>query len=245
MPHKSVFRAGILALLTGLFLYWVVLVWIDSEHTCPQCFGQLAGLLLWFSGSLAGGGGLLLVRVAFRLLVPRPEFDRFRIFPGMMLQNVLPVPRYRPIPLLTEMPNFGLIYGAVLWILIFLFIIVEQRRSYHGLPIDLSTHELLLWHKSPWAETLSVYLGVGEKYYINGEPVSREALRARLQQELSRRAVWTVYFEADYDTLNMNAIYAMDVIQSLGAKLVWITPKVRQQLTQNHSHEVNSVAKAR
>ena len=42
--------------------------------------------------------------------------------------------------------------------------------------------------------------------------------------------VWTVYFEADQDTLNMNAIYAMDTIQGLGAKLVWITPKVREEL---------------
>jgi biopolymer transport protein ExbD len=71
---------------------------------------------------------------------------------------------------------------------------------------------------------------VGEKYYSNGHLVPREALRANLQRELNRRMVWTVYFEADGDALNMNAIYAMDTIQGLGAKLVWITPKVRQEL---------------
>jgi len=44
--------------------------------------------------------------------------------------------------------------------------------------------------------------------------------------------VWTVYFEADYDTMYMDAIYAMDTIRGLGAKLVWITPKVRRELQQ-------------
>ncbi len=44
--------------------------------------------------------------------------------------------------------------------------------------------------------------------------------------------VCTVYFEADYDTLNADAIYAMYTIQALGAKLVWITPKVREELQQ-------------
>jgi hypothetical protein len=42
--------------------------------------------------------------------------------------------------------------------------------------------------------------------------------------------VWTVYFEADFGTLNMDAIYAMDTIQGLGARLVWITPKVREEI---------------
>jgi hypothetical protein len=31
----------------------------------------------------------------------------------------------------------------------------------------------------------------------------------------------------------MDAIYAMDMIQGLGAKLVWITPKMREKLREN------------
>jgi biopolymer transport protein ExbD len=105
----------------------------------------------------------------------------------------------------------------------------------YGVPIDLRTRDFVGGGKSPWPETLSVYLAVGEKYYINGQPVPRDSLQARLQQELSHRVVWTVYFEADYDTLNMDAIYAMDTIQGLGAKLVWITPKVREELRQKQT----------
>jgi hypothetical protein len=37
--------------------------------------------------------------------------------------------------------------------------------------------------------------------------------------------VWTVYFEAHRDCTFEEAAYAMDTIQSLGAKVVWLTPK--------------------
>jgi hypothetical protein len=110
-------------------------------------------------------------------------------------------------------------------------VFTEPRHPY-GLPIKFRTHDSVIWTKSPWQETLGVYLAGGERYYINGQAVPREDLSARLRQELGHRAVWTVYFEADFDTLNMNAIYAMDTIQGLGANLVWITPKVREELQQ-------------
>lgn len=168
-------------------------------------------------------------------MTPRPRW-RFlreatlRLFPEVVPRNYLPLLRHRPMPLITHLPNFGLMYGAVLWILVFIFMIVTPQGQYYGLPIDLRTHDPVGWQKSPWQETLSVYLAVGEQYYVNGQLVSREDLRGRLKQDLDRRVVWTVYFEADHDTLNMNAIYAMDTIQGLGAKLVWITPKVREEL---------------
>jgi len=192
---------------------------------------ELAEILFWFSVSLAGAGGLLICRATGHILAQRWESSQsLRIFPSMALANVLPWRRHQPIPLIAKPPNFGLIYGAVLWILIFLFMIIKEPRHYQGLQIELRSRDSVIWQRSPWPETLSVYLGVGERYYINGHLVPREALRANLQRELNRRIVWTVYFEADGDALNMNAIYAMDTIQELGAKLVWITPKVRQEL---------------
>lgn len=227
MPPKTLFRAGVLTLLVGILLFWIP-IWLSLYS-----WSGLVPILFWFCLSLAGAGGLLILRAALSLLFPRGEPDRrFSMFPGMILRNVLTWRRHRPIPFITQLPNFGLIYGTVIWILIFLFMIFRAPRQSYGLPIDLQTHDFVVWGKSPWPETLSIYLAVGEKYYINGQPVPRDALRARLQQELSHRMVWTVYFEADYDTLNMNAIYAMDTIQGLGAKLIWITPKVREELRQ-------------
>jgi biopolymer transport protein ExbD len=157
-----------------------------------------------------------------------------RLFPEVVPRNHLRLLRHRPMTLITRLPNFGLMYGAVLWILVLFFMIFTGPGRSHGLPIELRTRYSLAGQKSSSQETLGVYLAVGEKYYVNGHLVSREGLGTKLKEELSRRADWTVYFEADHDTLNMNAIYAMDTIQGLGGKLVWITPKVREELQQKN-----------
>lgn len=231
MQPKSVLQAGVVALLLGIFLFWSITVLPRLGEIYPSYFLELSEVLFWFSVSLAGAGGLLICRAVGRTFAQRWRPSRsLRIFPSMALANVLPWHRHQPIPLIAKPPNFGLIYGAVLWILIFLFMITKEPRHCQGLQIELGSRDSVIWQKSPWPETLSVYLGPGEKYYINGQVVSRESLRSKLQQELNRRMVGTVYFEADGDVLNMDAIYAMDTIQGLGAKLVWITPKVRQEL---------------
>ena len=155
-----------------------------------------------------------------------------RLFPDVVPRNHLRLLRHRPMPLITRLPNFGLMYGAVLWVLVFFFMIFAGQGHYYGLPIELRTCYSLAGQESLSQETLGVYLAVGEKYYVNGQLVSRDDLGTKLQQELSHRADWTVYFEADHDTLNMNAIFVMDTIQGLGGKLVWITPKVREELQQ-------------
>jgi hypothetical protein len=43
------------------------------------------------------------------------------------------------------------------------------------------------------------------------------------------QAEWTVYFEAEPDTLYMDDVYAIDTIQACGAKVSWITPKMREE----------------
>lgn len=230
MQTKSPLQAGVVALLLGVFLFWSVPVLLRLDEIYPWGFYELTEVLFWFSVSLAGAGGLLICCAVGRTVAQRWESSRnLRIFPSMALTNVLPWHRHQPMPLPALLPNFGLIYSAVLWILVFLFMI-DEPRHYYGLQIELRSRDSAIWQKSPWPETLSVYLGPGEKYFINGRLVPREALRSNLQRELNRRMVWTVYFEADGDVLNMNAIYAMDTIQGLGAKLVWVTPKVRQEL---------------
>jgi len=38
-----------------------------------------------------------------------------------------------------------------------------------------------------------------------------------------------VYVEADADTRFMDTVYAIDTIQGLGGKVVWITPRTRAE----------------
>ena len=70
------------------------------------------------------------------------------------------------------------------------------------------------------------------QFYISGQKVERDTLGTKLNKELGRRAGWTVYFEAAPDDPFMDTAYVIDTVQGLRAKVVWITPKMREALNQ-------------
>jgi hypothetical protein len=51
----------------------------------------------------------------------------------------------------------------------------------------------------------------------------------KLREELRRRIVWTMYVEGDGDSAFEDTVFAMDAIQGLGGKVVWITPMIREE----------------
>ena|ERR1700722_1188536 len=231
MPTIELFRAGLITLLVGLLLFWCVPVWLPVAEVFPQNYDQLTFFCSWLFISIAGTGVLLLLRAALCAVSLRSQWNLpLRIFPDVALRNVLPWHRHPPSLLFTQLPGLGLLLSPLFSILMFFYSIYLQPTTSHGLPIHLSATDSVPLKNSPWQDTLSVYLAVGEKYYLNGKPVAREELGPKLREELSHRVVWTVYFEADYNTLNMDAIDAMDTIQGLGANILWITPQVRKNL---------------
>ena len=58
---------------------------------------------------------------------------------------------------------------------------------------------------------------------------NEKKLREKLVEELGRRVVWTVYVEADRDSLWQDTVFVMDTIRGLGADVCWITPKTREE----------------
>ncbi len=196
-----------------------------QTHTYPS---DPYASLIWLSLLSIGTGFVLLVRFWFREV--STEKPTLRIFPGMVVRNVLPLQRHRPMPLMTDLPNFGLVWGCILFIEMFIFMIVHPLTP-HGLLVNLRERNAVVWQKSPWPETLSVYVDGQRRFYVNGQPVLREELRAKLSEELGKRTVWIVYFEADGGCPYIDAVYSMDTIQGVGAKVVWITPQIREELT--------------
>jgi biopolymer transport protein ExbD len=63
-------------------------------------------------------------------------------------------------------------------------------------------------------------------------PRAARGIASGIEKELSRQMVWTVYVEADLNCSFEDVVHAMDRIQGLGAKLVWITPKTREEWKQ-------------
>jgi biopolymer transport protein ExbD len=178
-----------------------------------------------------GGTGLALSVVAGGY-VARSKLARAlapRIFPDMVLRNVTPITKHPPLRVIHEVPHWGLFCGAVLWIVVFFSVAYGPLPS-HGLFVSWRKPDAVVWEKSPWPDTLEVYVRTPPRFFVNGEEVNRNDLRSKLTEQLGRRAEWTVYLEADVDTAYRDAVYAMDVIQGCGAKLIWVTPQMREQL---------------
>jgi biopolymer transport protein ExbD len=198
-------------------------------YTPHSEFDEFGGFLQFVCIFLAGTGFLLVLRAIGAWILGRfIERRAPRMLPEMELRSVIRWKRHRPMPYIKTFPNFGLIYGFVLWILVFLFMMIRPMTP-KGLLVDFREHRAAAVEKSPWTETVSVYVDARRGFLVNGQPVRREALGARLRQQLSRQMVWTVYLEADSDCPFMDVVNAMDTIQGLGAKLVWITPKTREE----------------
>jgi biopolymer transport protein ExbD len=135
---------------------------------------------------------------------------------------------HRPMLRIKELPNFGMIYGFILGVVMFIFMILMPLPP-QGLMVDFREQNILGVEKSPWAETTSVYVDARKGFLVNGQPVKREESGAKLREKLEKQMVWTVYLEADNDCPYMDAVYAIDMIQGLGAKLIWITPRTRAE----------------
>jgi len=183
-----------------------------------------------------GGVGLALVLLGRSgwLASDIAEKQSMRMLPEVALRNVIPWKRHRPMALICDLSSFRVIWGGVIFIFSALFTIVAPLAQ-KGLLVDVREQKVVGVEKSPWTETVSVYVDARRGFLVNGQPVRREELEARLKKALSRQMVWTVYLEADPDCLFMDVVHAMDTIQGLGAKLVWITPKTREEWKQKNS----------
>jgi biopolymer transport protein ExbD len=224
MPPKTLAKAGIVAVVTAVLAVWVSGPLVE--------FGQTWVLIQY--GCLVVGvtGVMLLLRALGGWLRGDLAAKRvLRIFPEMVVRNVIPLQRHRPMPLMKDLPNFGVPWTGTLLVVLFIFLIFERPRTSRGLLVDIRERTAVAGQKSPWAETLGVYVDGQGQFYVNGQRVAQEKLRTKLQEELGRRMVWTVYFEANENCAFMNVTYAFDTIQGLGAKVVWITPRMREELS--------------
>ena len=156
------------------------------------------------------------------------KVGEMRMFQDMVLHNVLPCAKHAPMRPIHEPPHWPLFSVAIMSILMFTFMVFRPLNS-KGLRVTWKNRGAVVWEKSPWPDTLEVYIRTPARFFVNGEEVDRNNLSSKLIEQLARRAEWTVYFEADADTAYRDTIYAIDVIQGCGAKLIWVTPKMREK----------------
>jgi biopolymer transport protein ExbD len=184
------------------------------------------------------------------VLLTRPHISRryntvevARMFPDMVLRNVLPIRKHAPLRLIHDPPHWPLFCVAILSFLIFAFMSFGPLPS-KGLLVTLKNRDAVAWEKSPWPDALEVYVRAPARFFVSGQEVSRSDLHAKLIEQLHRRPEWTVYFEAEPDVAFMQAAYTIDTIQACEAKLVWITPKMREDWQQKRKESEATRRKA-
>lgn len=183
--------------------------------------------------TMAGAGAFF--RAAVIWLQKPLEGNRTpRIFPDMVATNVIPRFRHRPMPLMRVLPDFRDAWFCIIGILAVLFCLFLTSWGFRsqGLAVDFKGERTVVTGNNPWAETMAVYVDPKRGFLVNGKVVARKELGSKLREEMSRRGIWVVYFEADDNCLYMDAIFAMDTIEGLGAKVIWITPKTREEWKQ-------------
>jgi len=192
---------------------------------------EIAALAQYPCLFLGGIGAMLALRVLWSWLAAFAPRHQLRIFPELALKNVIARRRYPEALPVKDLSNFGVAWGSILYILMCMFATYMPAPP-HGLFVDIKQRQSVGALPSPWAETTSVYIAPLQ-FYVNGKPIERNELRGKLAEVLSRQMVWSVYLEAHPDCTFSDAVYAMDTIQGLGAKVVWITPKIREALAEN------------
>lgn len=201
--------------------------------TSSKTYELLDSVVRFLAVLFAGAGVTLLLRgLGTMLLRYLAGTQTLRMLPELPARNVLQARRYRPMPQITGLPHFPIILSGILFVPMLALIILEAPRVPRGFLVHFGKAGVLVSEKSPWTETLSVYEDDHARLYVNGQPVATSKLSEKLKQELGKRMVWTVYFEADENIQFADAAFAMNTIQELGAKLIWITPNIRRQLNQ-------------
>lgn len=234
MSPKRFYLAGLGLILLAVAVGWVLGDAIRSDPWRPfyYYYSVEASFLEFLVMSLAGGGLVSILRglkLALGWDLPRPALPR--IFPELQLQNVTRwKKRSDGASLVTASWNaFSVSWICVLVTLVTIFMTLGHGRTPTGLPIEWRERSHIRATESPWAETTSVYIGDQGQFYVNGKALKTRDLKATLKEELERRAEWTVYVEADPNSAFLYTANAIDTIQGLGGKVVWITPKMRAE----------------
>jgi biopolymer transport protein ExbD len=201
--------------------------------TSSEGYEQIDGVIQYLPFFFGGAGIILVLRGLGVLLWGRLVGPRtLRMLPELTIRNVLPLrpfDRGGPMAPMTHLSNFIMAWVCVLGVVLFFHMSITPPTS-NGLFVKIQERGTTLRQKSPWPQTMSVYVGADNQFYVNSKPVSPERLRAKLREELGKQMVWTVYLEANENATFAKALYAMDAIQAVGAKVAWITPQIRGEL---------------
>jgi biopolymer transport protein ExbD len=185
-------------------------------------------------------GLVLLVRTPAKLLrqhAARIRRQELYIFNPLEYVHRSPLRKLRKVQIFFQPPDFGMVFAIAMLptLIIFVLATVQALGSPTvGISVPLSMPSGPLLRIAPRTDSFLVWLGEDGSYLVNTKRVAHEHLQQAIQDELAKRAEWTVYFEAAPNAKFQDAAFAMDAIQSAHGTLVWLTPAARALLSTPH-----------
>jgi biopolymer transport protein ExbD len=144
---------------------------------------------------------------------------RFRQFPAQSAWSMNPVKNLPTIALACSLTWF--VWLVPMWIV---YAAGQTRIGGRGLLVSIPRKGVPIPASSEGLTAPLVRIDSNRRVYLNYKETAREDLPKKLEQELRSLPTPVVYFDADSDILFMDAAWALDIIQGLGAKAILITP---------------------
>jgi biopolymer transport protein ExbD len=203
-----------------------LVVWTYNDY--EDLLDFLRGTLVF----LCGVGIVLLIRSSAASFQTQPE-DRHRVQLQISLSpgysRTFGFRKRRPMPRFHRIPNFGLFFFIAMLAPLIAFMILRVSVTVSmGIKTHLTRPTGFSVNIDPHSKPLLVWIDADSNFFLNEKKIARNDLRAALKRELSKRAELTVYFEADGNIFFGDAAFAMNEIKNASGKLVWLTPKTRQ-----------------
>lgn len=229
MTAKTLAGAGLATALAAGLMFWDFCYFPKSGPYWQYITDSAPAVLGFALLSVAGAGVVLVLRAAGWWTFGDPSEKQVpRMFPEMRLHPVIALQRHRRTRPISEFPNFGMIWGMLF--LVFLFSFAVKPPPSHGLAVSLAMQDMAMHATNSPGRTIGIYIDGDGRFYVNGTRVPQPRLRDALQTALRREVFGTVYLEANPDSQFEETAYAIAVIQNLDARLIWITPKMREEL---------------
>ena len=137
-----------------------------------------------------------------------------------------------------RLPNFGLVAGIVILLLIFpaflFFHAVWHPYPLRGVYVRLPN---VYAERNTSSPALLVHLDRQKRFHLydgrisveDTPPLSANELEAKLRQALAERPTHHVYLNADPELTWQDGVDAMDSIRKVGGEPIFFTPRLRSQ----------------
>jgi biopolymer transport protein ExbD len=202
---------------------------VEADGEGYNYLGRLYDELPIVPGMLVVVGGTLLLLSRTEKNAEQSTAIEVSVAPGIEHQSADSLRRFPRRAVFSGLPAFAVIAVFVLMlVLIPLWLVTFWKEPSKGIWVLTSSRSLKTSGTDQLVEPLILRIDKQNRWFLDGKAVSPETFSAALKKELSRRSDWFVYLDANPELPFGVPAAAMDMIQELNAKIIFVTPSTER-----------------